>query len=443
MKTGFSKKCITPPMGYPIVGYYEERLASGVISDLFVRAAAFDDGKTRAVILTADVCFLIKETCDQIRALVSGACGVDENGVFITCSHTHTGPLTSDDFASDKVADPAYMESLCLACRDAASEAFDDLKESRFFMAETEAEGISYVRRFLLKDGRVSKPYFRGDPDIIRPVGKPNHTLKLLKILRQGGRDLAMINFGTHADTVQGKLICADFPGFLCSTLESALPETDTMFLLAPQGDVSHINHARPDGNLVSFRKDGEDLACAAPHARYMGRFLAGKALTIYDRAEEITADQIRFGAMEMEIPTNKENHRLEEAAKTNAQYEAGTFDDYPGHKKTCLAAEARRILRMKDAPDTVKLQNFSLCLGDLVLVGFPGEPFTALRNDAEARSPFRHTIVCCLVNDAAGYIPYRKAYEEGSYEVLATTYGPKTADILVDGMMELLNRLK
>ena len=439
MKTGFSKKCITPPMGYPIVGYYEERLTSGVISDLYARAAAFDDGNARAVVITVDVCYLIKPTCDRIRSLVKEACGVEENAVFVTASHTHTGPLTAADFASDKVADPAYMESLCFACRDAAVEAFADLKESRFFAAETQAEGISYVRRYFLRDGRVSKPYFRADPNIIEPVSKPNHTLKLIKILREGGRDLVMLNFGTHADTVQGNRICADYPGFVCENLENVLPETDAMFLLAPQGDVAHVNHRLADGALVTSLKDGD----TAPHARFMARVLTGAALTVYDRAEEIAVDRVRFGAEELVVPTNKENDRLEEAAAINAQYEAGEFDSYPAHKKTCLAAEARRILRMKDAPDTKNLTNFAIAIGDLVFAGMPGEPFTALRNEIEIRSPFANTVVCCLTNDAGGYVPYIKAYEEGSYEVLTTENGPKTAGILVNSMVNLLNSLK
>lgn len=443
MKTGFSKKCITPPMGYPIVGYYEERLTSGVISDLYARAAAFDDGNARAVVIAVDVCYLIKPTCDHIRALVAQACGVDENAVFVTCNHTHTGPLTAADFASDKVADPVYMESLCLACRDAAAEAFADLKDSRFFMAETKAEGVSYVRRFFLKDGRVSKPYFRADPGIIAPVGEPNHTLKLVKILREGGRDIVMVNFGTHADTVQGNLICADYTGFLCENLEKVLPDTDAMFLLAPQGDVVDTDFTRLDGGKVTFRKDETDISTAAPQARFMGRVLAGKALTIYDKAQEITVDRIRFACEEVTVPTHKENHRLEEAAKINAQYEAGEFDDFPAHKKTCLAAEARRILRMKDAPDTKKLSNFAIAFGDLVFAGLPGEPFTALRNEIETRSPFKNTIVCCLTNDVGGYIPYVKAYEEGSYEVLTTENGPQTAGILVGSMVNLLNSLE
>ncbi len=43
------KKCITPPLGSPSVGYYKPRVTKGVIDDLYVRAVAFDDGEKKAV----------------------------------------------------------------------------------------------------------------------------------------------------------------------------------------------------------------------------------------------------------------------------------------------------------------------------------------------------------------------------------------------------------
>ena len=35
MKTGFSKKCINPKNGVPMLGYYERRRAKGVLDDIF------------------------------------------------------------------------------------------------------------------------------------------------------------------------------------------------------------------------------------------------------------------------------------------------------------------------------------------------------------------------------------------------------------------------
>ena len=51
MKAGFSKVCMNPPYGAPIVGYYEDRVVKGIQDDLFVRATAFDDGEKRLLLL--------------------------------------------------------------------------------------------------------------------------------------------------------------------------------------------------------------------------------------------------------------------------------------------------------------------------------------------------------------------------------------------------------
>lgn len=444
MKTGFCRKKITPPLGTPIIGYYKERLTSDVIDDLYTRVAAFDDGETKAVVVAVDLCLLGKDSCDLFRKTISEFCGVAEDAVFISCNHTHTGPLTVPDFASDKKPDPAYMEFLRVTIRDAAAYALRDMKESRFFVAETDVEGLTFVRRFKMKDGTIKKPE-AGDPDIVCPVGAPNETVKVLKILREGGDDLFIVNLGTHSDTVRGDRISADWSGYVCATLEGALPGTNCMVLMAPQGDSIHRDLTRKDGALVTFRKNPDDVKEGAPHARYMGRVIAGKVLTVCDRAKEIGADRIRFGKLEVEVPSHQENDRLEEAKRINDLYESGRAAELNLQPTalTFTVAEARRILNLKDGPTSFRQTMFALRLGDLVLAGFPGEPFTALRNMVDAKTPFENTMVCCLVNDSPGYFPYPEAYDEGGYEVLASVFGRETGNILVNGMLELLNTLK
>ena len=51
MKTGYSKICINPPYGAPIVGYYEPRFVKGIADDLFIRAVAFDWFKSLLLII--------------------------------------------------------------------------------------------------------------------------------------------------------------------------------------------------------------------------------------------------------------------------------------------------------------------------------------------------------------------------------------------------------
>lgn len=444
MKCGYAKKTINPPLGTPIVGYYRERLTKGIIDDLCVRAAAFDDGSSRSVVIAIDLCLLNAATCTQIRQSISDYCGLPMDAIFLSCNHTHTGPLTTPDFASDKQPDPEYMAFLRWTIRDAAAEALKDLKPAAFYSAVTSAKDISFVRRYRMKDGSVRTNPAPLDPNIDHPLAEPNETLRLLKICREGGDDLFIVNFGVHADTVGGEYISADYSGYLCSTIEGAIPNTQCMFLLAPQGDVNHLNPFRAAYGKVISPKAEQDYREAAAHARYMGRVLAGNILAVCDRAERIQDSDIRFGSLEVEVPSHQENDRLEEAIRINDLYESGREDELNaiGMHKTAIIAEARRIIRLQNGPESFSFRLFAMRIGDFVFAGLPGEPFTHIHNGILAGSPFQNIMVCCLVNASSGYFPSTQAYTEGGYEVLTSSFAPGTAEIIIDGMTRLLKTL-
>ena len=55
--------------------------------------------------------------------------------------------------------------------------------------------------------------------------------------------------------------------------------------------------------------------------------------------------------------------------------------------------------------------------IGDIAIVGVPGEFFTVLGQEIKRRSPFRYTYVFELANDYIGYIPDRAAFGLGGYQ--------------------------
>ena len=445
MKCGFCKKVITPPLGTPLVGYYRERLMKGVIDDLYVRAAAFSHGEKKVVILEADLCLMSGALCDDIRKSIAEFCGLDMGAIFISCNHTHTGPLTGKDFASDRTASDQYIAFLKVTFRDTAAYALEDLKPAEFYWAETTAEGISFVRRYRMKDGTVRTNPGPLNPNIDYALGTPNESLKLLKILRQGGNDLFIFNFGTHSDTVGGDYVSADYSAYACAAIEGAIPGTDAMFLLAPQGDVNHFNVWKGNYNKVVSPRVAEDIKETAAHARYMGRVIAGKILTVCDRAEKLDAGAISWGSAEVEIPSHQENDRLEEARRINALYEAGREEEIcdPGMARTEIIAEARRIIKLEHGPASYRYYIYTLRLGDFVLAGLPGEPFTEIHNRISAGTPFANTMVCCQINACTGYFPTTQAHSEGGYEAKTSVYAAGADDILVNGMLKLLETMK
>lgn len=279
MKTGFSKVCINPPYGSPIVGYYEPRFVKGIQDDLYVRATAFDDGEKKAVVIAVDLCTPAQKYYDDFKKAVSEAAGIDENAIFINCSHTHTGPLVGKDFASDKKSSEAYDAFLVSCVRDAAVYAFNDLCESSIETAQGEAKNISFIRRYRMKDGSVATNPGVNNENIDHALGTPNETVKLVKIVRENKDDIFIVNFGTHPDSVGGEYISADYMGYVCSIIENAVPNTKCMFLLAPQGDVNHVNVRPTKGESEISEIDFDGVPRSIKHAEHMGRVIAGAVL--------------------------------------------------------------------------------------------------------------------------------------------------------------------
>jgi hypothetical protein len=80
--------------------------------------------------------------------------------------------------------------------------------------------------------------------------------------------------------------------------------------------------------------------------------------------------------------------------------------------------------------------------IGDLALVGIPGELFVELGLALKANPFFAKTFVVGYCNDLIGYIPTRSAYAEGGYEVdtarIAAGSGEAIVDIAVSALAEI-----
>lgn len=445
MKTGFARLCITPPLGTPISGYYEARFTKGVLDDLYATAVAFDDGEKRAVVIAVDIVMLTQEQSDAYRKVIADFCNLTMDSIFINCSHTHTGPMIGKDFASDLCGSPLYDEYIGIQMRDAARLALEDVAASKLSVAEGIAKNISFVRRFRMKDGSVQTNPGVGNPNIDHALGEPNETVKLLKIEREDAEDILIVNFGVHPDTIGGEYISADYPGFVCSTLEDALENTKCMFLIAPQGDVNHINPNPTEGDKKGLEITFDGCPRGYEHAKHMGRVIAGAVLQICDKTTDIEADKIEYATKTVVCPSNQMNERLEEARKIVALHENGKDAELPYTEMelTTVVAEAIRITELENGPESYSFTLSAIKIGNLAFAGIPGEPFTEIANRIYEGSPFETTILCALTNGGDSYFPTSRAYEEGGYEA-RSSYLKKGADnIIVNGSVELLKTIK
>ena len=63
------------------------------------------------------------------------------------------------------------------------------------------------------------------------------------------------------------------------------------------------------------------------------------------------------------------------------------------------------------------------LALGDVALVGWPGEVFCEIAQQVREQSPFVTTLDVTHVGGSIGYVPVASAYEDGGYEIRARAH--------------------
>ena len=450
MICGYSKTKITPTVSIPIAGSYEIKYSQGVLDDLYARAISFSDGKVSAIIVYCDLCYMPTDLITDIRKCISKKTKVDYHSIMIGSTHTHAGPLTliSDNVKNDNPEVAKIIENYDLFLKEkiveAASDAYENMKPATISCANDTVEGVSNIRRYRMKDGSVVTNPGAHNPEIDHALGAPNKTVTLLKVMREGAKDICVVNFGMHATTVGARTyLSADYPGVICSTIEKAL-DTECMFIPSAEGDVVQIN-AFPTPEISDLlSKDKEELCINKRMARYVGYKIAGTVMGMYSTAKKLSSDLLQVERRTLSVPQNTGDGDLDEAKRIVDLHIQNRHFELPykkGMPLTTVVANAYRIVEMQDWPDYVDYDYYTVAVGEFAFVCVVGEPFTEIRNRIDEASPFEGTMVSIITNYASQYFPTTKAFSEGGYEVATTRIGRGADDLIVSSVTEMLNK--
>jgi len=255
-----------------------------------------------------------------------------------------------------------------------------------------------------------------------------------------------LVNFADHPDVVGGNLISGDWPSLLRGTVEKVLDNTCCITFNGFQGDVNHVNVHPRGGYLNDMFMDFDDVARGYEHAKYMARVVTGGVLQAFDKVKYVEVDSIRSLIRTARIPANLATaEELVEARKINELHEAGRDDliPYTGMMLTTVVAEAARMLKLENGPEYFDLNLHGIAIGDLALVGVPGEPFTGIGRALKAAEGWESVFPTCLTDGSQGYFPMKDAYDEGGYEARSSPFKSGVAEKLIEEGLALLGDLR
>ena len=393
LQIGFGRVDITPEEIVPLRGYgnTSQRPGLEVRDPLYASCVAFTDTKGNTVLLFyTDLIGPAGNAFALARADIAEATGVPVEQIMISGTHMHSGPDLSN---TSYPTIPAYIETLRGLLVDAAKAAMEDRKPGKLSAAQAHPEGYNFVRHYVLSDGEVIGDNFGilGDREYAGHVEDADNQMQLVKITREGAKDIVLVNWQGHPHRACGKdklFITADLVGAMRDYVEKEL-DCNFAYFTGASGNVNSSSRIKTEMAAPDYLTHGQQLG-------------------------QIAVD----------------------ALKTCKPVDEGYVKML--HKTLSLT--------MKGGETKKDMQIFAFSIGDIGFICAPYEMFNANGKSIKEQSKFETTFVVTCSNDNHSYMPSANAYKyENSstpYEVTACKYEPGTGEILVEEYGKLLNKI-
>ncbi len=428
LRGGCSKVNITPPLGIPLIGS-KGQPSDDILDELYAKALVLNDGNTTIAIVSADLLYTpLEEITNPVRETIKEKTGIPEQNVLICATHTHSGPevFTRSKLGPDKEVpaskiDQNYLQTLIRKMADTVVIAHKNMQEVKIGAAKGHIPEIVYNRRPKTPDGSVRMAFTLG-PEVIAtqkikhgPDGSVQVTFDYTHeeaqldfgpidpdvcVLRvedmNGGIVGSVVNFGCHPVCIYPYLstaISADYPAYSTKVVEQ-MEGGICLFTLGLAGNTVPV---------VRGIKPREKI----------GKALGGEALRRLQMVSAAGSDTLKALKKEIKFPTKK-------APSSN-----GTADD---NKTIDYVTTEIQVLR----------------LGDIYILGLPGEILVEVGLEIKKRAELENLFIVTVSNDTIGYVCHSQAYDEGGYEPGSGTNLAKGAgEIMIKEALKLIGQIK
>jgi len=427
LKVGFAERDITPDPGMEVPGGYVKEREWKIHDPCKVRAAAFDDGRTRVALVGLDALIAPRYVVVAARKMIHQQCGIQPDLVLIGASHDHSaGPIgmvrpgAYDDnsplvkklaYEVSSDADGGYVQRVQEEIVTAVCHADSRRVAARCgFGVGTEGK-VSFNRRLRMKNGLTYTHPGQGNPDIVGYAGPIDPQVGVVGVWDKEGVPLGcIVNFACHA-TTNPEGFSANWIYYMEKTIRGSIGvNLPVVFLQGCCGDITQVDNLSPYA-FPSGEKWAEIVGSAVGAE-------AVKVLTSAASSDEISLDGC---AKVWEI-----RRRVPSAEHLRQSYELVQKDPKEVDMTDWVFAKEIVLLDAilaKEPAAEVEVQ--AIQVGPAVFVTNPAEFFVEYGLELKAKSRFPFTFPVELANGCVGYVPTEEAFgpHGGGYETRLTSY--------------------
>ncbi len=436
MKAGIVEVKITPDFPALMDGFPEpiDRFARGVHDDLWAHCFYINNDGEELAIVTMDLLFYTKPRVKVLRAKIEARTGIPAENCLISCTHTHSGPVTRTN-PLNRTADerelmyPDYIEEI----------------DKRVVNALHEAKTNAFPAEIGVGKGQCGKEQGVGGNRRDRD-GIADPAVWVLGIRDLDGNPRgAIVRYSLHP-TVLGQdndLITCDFPHYLYEQVKDKYPKMGVGFQNGTSGDQS-TRHFRTGTTFEECER--------------IGRTIGTEVVRVIETMEYNANPTIRLTKTDVfperkPIPSYEDALAAAEKARADLAEARETGKPVPFVRTlecTLIGAEAM-LGFAKSGQEVTYAMNANhpfeidlLAIDDARILMITTEMFAEYSLRLYEASPFAKTYLCtCVGGLSLGYVCPQSAHDEGGYEALVSIYTGKTGEIIMDAMTDLLEKSK
>ncbi|MHC4872919.1 MAG: neutral/alkaline non-lysosomal ceramidase N-terminal domain-containing protein [Planctomycetota bacterium] len=403
LKAGISVTDVTPPVGYRLQGHAKRDKPSRKVHDpLKLKVLTLFDGKNRVAIVTSDLIDFQEEFIAPLRKEVKAKTGIAPENLYVTSSHTHTGPQlhTQNTSMPQEHILPCYIETVRLKIAGCIIEAMNSEEPV------TAASGCGNInigvinRRLMTKNGIEFAPNPEGSVDLDVPVVCFRDRKKQIKAI--------LCVYTCHPTTLGADIfeISGDYPGEAQREIERIYEGATAFFMNGACGDV------RP-----AIIKGKQFAPGRFKDIEKMGRLLAAEVAVTIEEAKPVSIKNVSGKLVRHKFKFDKDfipqsSAHLDKLAKLHRK----KVSEFPYQVDAWLKHFKAKFKKKEKIEKYTPADLHILSLGKLKLIGLPGEVMVDL-GIVIKEALGKNTIVTGYTNGVIGYISTKQGLLDGGYE--------------------------
>lgn len=437
LKAGTAIVDVSPLTPMFLVGYpHVPRISTGIHDPLYASALALDNGTAAVIKVAVDILFFNPPTARDLRRRIAAATGVRDACVFVSCTHTHSGPITIDmlNWKDDPVVppcDPAYLARITAGVVAAATQAWASRAPAEIAWTSCTVDGVGCNRH---------SPDAPRDPEC-----------GLLAVRNPQSRRLTALSlvYGMHPTVLHedSTLISADFPGCCRRYLGARLgEEVAVLYDNGLSGNLSPRYHVRNQTFAEAERLGNRLGECIARAVTGLTDADFTDAAVLAGVLEPVAIERRTFpGVTEAETI-------LKNARADYARLKAAGAPHGPVRTAECSVFGAEETLTLAKLQATGEvdavMKNYNpidlqvIRIGDRCLAGFPCETFVEYGLALKQQTALKTHPVTLVNGELHGYIVTEAAHAAGGYEAWNSFFAPAVGARLVATAERLVARL-